>query len=289
MNSKEEEQDHAKHPTAVQWNRRCPRRRWFGHGLIDWRGIHRCWLRLRLRGGLLAVMCVIGAAHAADKGIATDIAILPGYSKYIDLFETPPFLFVALDNIGASPLGGGRITILDGGRFRYRIAEASYVGRTGTTFHYEGRIEWNLAVTSAAISVDVELDAAELARGRLGLKASFPMASLLPEELMHRIRAKLAVAGDATRQQKLLEYLDRLDAETAKGTGLKLRLREAILVDMHNQSVALGRPVAEPGDAELVSDQALLLASLGIWIVGIPAAAFLRWRQVHRRREPRHS
>jgi hypothetical protein len=215
--------------------------------------------------------------------IAADIPVRQAFAKYTDLLAAPSYVLVALDNIEASPLAGGRVTILDPASFRYRIIEARYAGRKDAVYRYEGRIEWNLAVTTAALSGVMELDTAQLAEGRVGLKVSFPLAGLLPDELVERIRAKLALIGEPKRQDQLLAYLAALQKRIDAAPAPRPTLYELILVDAHNRSMAVGSSVRENGDAEPLSDKALFIVTILIWLVAVPAALILRRRSLARR------
>ena len=227
------------------------------------------------------------AQNPQDARIEVQIPVRPEFAKYIDLLAAPSYVLIALDNIKASPLSGGRVTIQDAASFGYRIIEARFAGSRGTVYRYEGKLEWNLAVTTAALSAAMELDIASLAEGRVSVRVLFPLAGILPSELTERIRGKLAMMGDAGRQDRLLAYLSDLSkrAETARPP--KPSLFELILVDAHNQSMALGDTVREPGDAEPLSDQAMLLATLAIWLVAVPAVVVLRRRWLARRAKAR--
>ena len=219
------------------------------------------------------------AANTHSARIEADIPVRVAFAKYTDLFAAPSYMLVALDNIQASPLTGGRITIQDAANFRYRIIEARFAGRKDAVYRYEGKIEWNLAVTTAALSGVMELDTARLAEGAVSLKVSFPLAGLLPDELVERIRVKLALAGEPKRQDALLAYLTALQKRVDAAPAPKPTLFELILVDAHNQSMALGSNVREAGDAEPLSDQIALIATLIIWFVAVPALFVLRRRR----------
>ena len=154
---------------------------------------------MKILGITLFALIVLGvslSAYAQNAArIEAVVPVRPEFAKYRDLFAAPSYALVALDNIRASPLSGGRITIQDAVSFRYRVVEARFTGRKDAVYRYEGKIEWVLAVTTAALSGLMELDTARLAEGTVALKVSFPLVGLLPEELVERIRAKLALIG----------------------------------------------------------------------------------------------
>ncbi len=231
---------------------------------------------------MFAVLCQAVAPASAQNPprIAAEIPVRPAFAKYTDLFAAPSYMLVALDNIQASPLTGGRITIQDAASFRYRMIEGRFAGRAGAVLSYEGKIEWNLAVTTAALSGIMKLDTARLPEGTVALEVTFPLAGLLPEELVERIRAKLALIGEPKRQEQLLAYLAVLQKRIDGAPVPKPTLFELILVDAHNQSMALGSNVREAGDAEPLSDQIALIATLIIWLVAVPALFVLRRRRL---------
>jgi hypothetical protein len=226
------------------------------------------------------------APGAEPRGAApfeAQIPARPAFAKYIDLLAAPSYVLVALDNIQASPLSGGRITIQDPRSFRYRIIEGRFAGRKGSLYRYEGKLEWNLAVTTAALAAVMELDTARLADGTVLLRVQFPLAGLLPDELTERIRGKLALLGDMDRQDKLISYLAGLEKRIDAASAPKPTMAELILIDAHNQSIASGSVVREPGDAEPLSDQVALIATLLIWLIAVPATLVLRRRWLTRR------
>ncbi len=237
-------------------------------------------MRVALFFAMLAPWAI---AQPAETKIEAQVGVRPEFARHLDVLAAPSIALVALDNIQASPLSGGRITIQDAASFRYRFIEARFAGRKDTVYRYEGKIEWNLAVTTAALSGVMELDIARLAEGTVALKVSFPLVGLLPEELVERIRAKLALIGEAKRQDQLLAYLAELQKRVDAAPAPKPTLFELILVDAHNQSMARGSNVREAGDAEPLSDQMLFIVTLAIWLVLVPAALVWRRRWLKRR------
>lgn len=247
----------------------------FGNDLI---------LRISVKVLSLALLAPIflGAAWPANAQnaarIEAAIPVRPAFAEYTDLLAAPSYMLVALDNARASPLSGGRVVIQDVASFRYRIIEGRFTGRQGSVYRYEGKLEWNLAVTTAALTAAVEIDTTRLVDGTVSLRASFPLASLLPAELSERIQTKLALIGDLKRQDQLLAYLAGVRKRMDAAAAAKPTMGELILIDAHNQSMALGSSVREPGDAELLSDQVLLIITLLIWLVAVPAAIVMRRR-----------
>jgi hypothetical protein len=226
--------------------------------------------RLRALRFFALVLLALGRpplAGADERQLAFELPVRPGFARHLEILTAPSYALVALDNLRANPLGG-RIVVVDAATFRYRMLQASYAGRSGSVFRYEAKIEWNLGVGNAMLPLAIEVDTTRLERGTVSLRVQTPLAAVLPEELVERMRAKAALAADPARQDALLDYLARLEAKA--GTAAGPALFELLLRDAYNQSVNVGASVPELGDAEPLSDQALLLATLFIWVVLVP-------------------
>jgi hypothetical protein len=224
----------------------------------------------------------ISAISDSEKQIEVEIPVHPQLAEYIHLLAAPPYMLVALENARASPLGDRRITILDKSSFRMGTALVRFTGGAGSLYQYQGRVEWDLAVTKAALTVLVDLDTARVAQGQVLVRVRFPLAGSLPDGVNERLRAKLMLAADAGRQAQLLAYLQKVKERINDAPSPKPSMYELILADAYNASLPLQDKRMEPGEAEPLSDQLLLIATLSIWLVAILAALLLRRRWIKR-------
>jgi hypothetical protein len=242
---------------------------------------------LRLASFALAAYCLfvsaLVSAQSNPADIQAQIAVRPEFARYAELLSAPSYALVALDTIQMSPLSRGRMVIQDRASFHYGILEARFVGHQREVYRYEGKVEWNLAVTTAALSAVMELDTTRLPQGIVSMRVSFPLARLLPDQLADRIRAKLSRMGEASTQDQLLVYLAGLQKRIDAAPMPKPSLFELILLDAHNRSMPVGSPLREAGDAEPLSDQIALILTLLIWFVAMPLAFVLRRRYLARR------
>lgn len=236
-----------------------------------------------LKALLQLVACAwLSMAYGQDRSaqIQAEIKVRPEFARYTNLLMAPSYLLVAADNIHASPLAGGRISIKDAASFRYRYVQVRFTGTDGAVYRYEADIEWNFALGTATLTALIDLDTSHLSDGRARLRVHFPLAALLPSELIDRIQNKLARLADLNQQDRILAYLARQQARIDSAPAPKPTLFELLLLDEYNQSVTLGSNVREPGDAETLSDQALFLLTVLIWLIAVPAAVVLRRRSL---------
>jgi hypothetical protein len=238
-----------------------------------------------------AVMALLGmlprvhsetAAPQAD-GIRIELPALPGLARYAELLAHPAYLALALESSGMAPSLSRRLTLVDSRALKLHNAFMRYTGHKGSLYSYEAGYTIDLGAGTTDLKFPVTVDIAQLAQGRVTVLATPPLAKLFPKELVERARLKGEALSDRGAQQALLGYLDNL-AKGAGGAHGKDSLFEAILLDAYNragsstaQAARSGRDV---GDAEPVSDQWLLIATLAIWAVIVPGWLF--WRRVRR-------
>lgn len=224
---------------------------------------------------------VAGGVVAGDEpgdAMQFDITVLPGIERHLDLLPYPPYLAVALENNGIRPSNSGRPIITDDHSLRFKGATLRFVERKGRKFSYEAGIEWDIAAKQITFKVPVEVDTTSLASGKLSLRFYIPLARFFPQTINERIKLKVQNLGAEPVQQKMLDYFDGLKKKEMPHGGTVGVLKQ-ILVQGYNHpsGIVSHSVVCEPGDAEPLSDQVLLLATLVIWLVIVPLGIYL-WR-----------
>ena len=229
---------------------------------------------------LLAAFALAGALGAARPALAAEelrfkIAVLPELARYESLFAVPGYAAVSLESNGLSPSLSSKLAVREGGRsVAMRYGAARFLGRKGALYQYEVAITPGAAAGGARITFPATLDASGLANGKLVVTLRPPLASLVPAGIIERVEFKLrAVAGPAA-QKSMLDFLDQLAKSSARDG---VPLNEAILLDAYERSAgAAGAMQADVGDALPISEQWMLILTLAIWLVGLPALWLLR-------------
>jgi len=217
-----------------------------------------------------------GGLGAQETGtpLRFTVRVLPAAAAYLDLLEMPSYLALALENIGLSPSLSSRLEIVDRRSFRIRAGVLTFVKRKDSLFAYEAGVNLSLGVGEAKFTVPVEVDVSGLERGNVVVRVFPPLAKMLPQDLVDRIEFKVRTLANLQAQRKLLAYLDRLTkVQESLGRG-RDGLIEAILLDAYArnpQAIAAG---GDRGRAETLSDQAILIITLAIWIIGFPVFLF---------------
>lgn len=216
-------------------------------------------------------------AQQQKEAIRFDIPVLPDLQRYGDLLAQPGYLAIVLETNGFSPSQSSKLKVSEQGRAaEIRGATFRFTGKNGAVYSYEA--SYSLGLGDSKLSFPVTVDASEIASGKVRVALSPPLMSLIPDELTDRIRLKSQLIANLAAQKKMLAYLDALPKEG--------NLVEAILADAYNRG---GGPMAESGrdvgEAIPLSDQWLLILTLFIWLIVVPAYLFVQRRR-HRRSEP---
>lgn len=236
----------------------------------------------------LTVLLVPGLAHSAENpsnALQFVIPVVPGAERHLDLLAYPSYLAVALDNNGITPSDSSRVTIVDGHTLQFKNAFLHFSEKKGPRFIYQAKMEWEIANVKTGINLRTEVDTSEIKKGMVTIRVYTPLARLLPEPLVDKIRLKIQSLTGESVQKKMLAYFNDLEKRRPQGSGTEGTL-ELILVQAYNTSssarLGVGR---EPGDAEPFSDQILFLATLAIWFIVVPLAAlsFYLWRKFKHR------
>jgi hypothetical protein len=234
--------------------------------------------------GMLAGAFADTPAGAKSDAIQLEVPALPGFSQYADLLTHPAYLALALENNGIVPSFSSRLTLPNSRSVKLRNAMLRYTGRQGTVYTYEAGYTVDLAVSTTELTFPLTVDIATLPQGKVVVKATPPLAKFFPKELVERIRIKASMLSDRATEQIVLDYLDRLSAGAASPQ-LGDSLVEAILIDAYNKSgkrAGADQRERDVGDAEPLSDQFLLIATLAIWLVLVPVVLVVQ--RIRRRR-----
>ncbi len=230
-----------------------------------------------------AACCATFVAHAADE-IRIEIPVMPALERYADLLAFPGFFGVALENNGLSPSMSSKLQVREQGRtLEIRNATLRYASKKGAIYTYEAAVTLNLGVSESKLAFPVTVDLARVSSGKVVVTAKPPLANLFPAELTDRIRIKASLIANATTQQKMIEYLDSFAKTGSAGSAGMAALVELILIDAYNKGggpfVKGGR---DAGEAVPLSDQWMLLLTLVIWLLIVPA--FLFYQRLRARR-----
>lgn len=242
------------------------------------------WPALAVRAVFIGILCWAASfAHAADE-IRIEIPVVTGLDRYTGLLEFPGYFGVALENNGLSPSMSSKLKVRERGRaLEIRNATVRYSGRQGAIYTYEAAVILNLGLSESKLAFPVMVDLAQFSSGKVVVTAKPPLASLLPAELTDRIRIKAGLIANAKTQQTMLEYLDGLAGSAKDPAGISV-LAEAILLDAYNKGGGLAamRGSGDAGEAVPLSDQWMLLLTLVIWLLIVPA--YLLFQRIRGRR-----
>lgn len=234
-----------------------------------------------------------GTATAQEKrgdAIAFEVAVLPDAQRHIELLTYPAYLAVALENNGLSPSMSSRIIIQDGKALQIKNAVLRYSGKKGTTYIYDASVTWSIGVGETSFKIPVEVDTSAMQNGKMRVLVHLSLAKYFPQDLIDRISLKINTLADMSVQKKMIDYLDRLAEKRGLERGMEGTI-ELIMIEAYNRQSATGGAAAgrEPGDAEPLSDQLLLLITLVIWLVIVPLAILGQylWRKLKERRAAR--
>jgi hypothetical protein len=227
---------------------------------------------------VLAMTAPLAGAQDAREGLRFEVDVLPGTKRFIELAAYPAYVAVALQNNGLALSQSGRIFIEDGRTLRFRSAVVRFVKRDKEVFHYNASIDWSIGIAQSKFELPVTADFSHVEQGRITVTVFPPLAELLPQDFAERIRLKLKSLATPAVQQRMLDYFD--DLAKSGGGALDLpAMFERILIQAYNLPVVAPglSGVREPGDAEPLSDQALFIVSVLIWIVAPLAILGRRW------------
>lgn len=231
---------------------------------------------------VLCLAAMVAPAVAADRqAVSFELVVLPGAQRYVELAAYPSYLAVALKNNGFSPSQSGLLILKDGRTLRFMNAELTFVKQDKGVFHYKTTLEWSFGVGQSKFEIPAQVDMSKVGDGKVVVGFSPPLANLFPEKVTDALRRRIQSLAAPAVQKRMLEYFDGLPG--SKDARLDTaRMFERIMLDAYNlAAVAPGLSGArEPGDAEPLADQWMLLTTLAIWLVIVPGFFVARaaWR-----------
>ena len=233
---------------------------------------------------MLAPILLIGVVFSAegqDASLRFELPTLPGLQRHVDLLDQPGYVAIALENNGLSPSVSSKLKVSDHGRSaEIRNAAIRFAGKEGTTYNYEASVQ--LGLGDAKLSMPVKVDVSGIGSGKVVVTLTPPLATFIPREVTDRLRIKLQLIANVNAQQRVLDYFDAL----SKQSPTKQAVVEAILLEGYNKGGGLFRPGGrDVGDAVPLSEQWLLLLTLGIWLIVVPG--YLLYARVRRSRQSR--
>jgi hypothetical protein len=251
------------------------------------KGIH---LLTRLVALFLFVLCwaqPVCAASSPKDVLQTEIPRVQGAEKHLDLLE---YLVVALENNGIKVSNMGRPTLIDERTIQLESAMLRFAEKKGAVYAYKSSLDGDLPLKHLKFEVPMEIDTSSASKGNIRVSVFLPLANFFPAELVERIRMKIQILSGSEVQKLMFGYFDGLSEKTDPGSVLH-GLFSKIMLQSYSAPADTGGVYAprEPGDAESLSDQACLLATLAIGLVIGPAsiAAFIIWRNRKNRNQKR--
>lgn len=230
------------------------------------------------------------AASSREGALQFEISVVQGTEKYLELLAYPAYLVVALENNGIKTSNMGRLALIDERTVQLKSAMLHFVEKKGAVYSYKGGFEWDIPLKHLKFEVPVEIDTSSASKGNIQVSVFLPLANLFPDVLVERIRIKIQTLSEPAVQKQMLGYFDDLSKKTESTSGLQ-GLFSKIMLQSYSAPVDAGGVCTprEPGDAESLSDQAYLLATLVIWLIIVPAsfAAFIIWRKRKNRTQKR--
>lgn len=233
-----------------------------------------CWLGL-----LAALLAPLPGAAQGSGEIRFEISTVAGLERHLAFLEHPGYLAVALENNDLSPSLSSKLVVRDRGReVEARIAVFRYAGRQGALYNYEAGLAIGLGGARSTLTFPVIVDLSSLAAGKAVVVVKPPLAALLPSDLSDRIQVKMRMVANAAAQKRIVDYLDGLAKGVPQNAG-PAALFERVLLDAYNRGGGLGAAARDAGDALPLSEQWMLILTLLIWAVAVPAVYFLRLRR----------
>jgi len=234
---------------------------------------------------LLFYFCCANQTFAAshnDGSLQFEIPIETDAVKYLEFLEYPAYLVVAFENNSIKTSNIGHPKLVDERTVQFKKATLHFSERKGMVYFYKGSIEWVAPLKSLTFEVPVEIDTSAVSKGNIRVNIFFPLANIVPDALVQRIKLKVQAMSALAIQRKMLIYFNDLSKKTTSDSKLQ-SMFPIIMFQAYNAPSDSGGvcPPREPGDAESLADQAYLLATLVIWLIIVPAtiAVFVYWRK----------
>ena len=231
---------------------------------------------------LLCCTQPVSAAPSKEDALHFQIPLVSGLEKHLDLLAYPAYLMVALENNRIRTSNLGRPVLVDERTIQFKNAALRFVNKKAAVYSYVVSVDWDIPLKRLKLEIPVEIDATSVMRGNIQVRVFLPLVSFSPKELLDRINAKVQLLSAPEIQNIMLGYLDELAKKNDGASGAQ-ELLPKIMMESYNLPANAGGVCTsgEPGDAESLSDQAYILATLAIWfLIGpILVIGFSVWRQ----------
>jgi hypothetical protein len=228
---------------------------------------------------LAAIVSPVAAAQR--EAVSIELEVLPAAKRYVDLAAYPSYLAVALKNNGFSPSDSGLLILKDGHSLRFKNAELTFIKQDKGVFHYSAAVEWSFGIGQSKFEIPAQADLSKVGDGKVVVRFFPPLAQFFPEKVTDGLRLKIQSLAAPAAQKRMLQYFDGLPG-SKDGRLDTARMFERIMLDAYNLAAVAPALLGarEPGDAEPLADQWMLLATLAFWLVIVPGFFVARaaWR-----------
>jgi hypothetical protein len=226
---------------------------------------------------ILATLFLVMAPVSASKApITIELTIASSFAPYADtLFESPAYAALAFQNSG-TPISLTRIMrILSPKELQIGTERLTFESKKGNIYIYKAYIGLPFGKEYA---IPVEIDASNLAGGKLRI-LTYPLGSgLIPQDLIVKVESKIQFLANINAQKNLIDYLVARTNGELGSSDTKSQLFTQIAFDAINQmnlSSSLPRNGGNVGQAEPLSGQLPLIIAIAIWIIGLPTGLYL--------------
>lgn len=225
---------------------------------------------------LFTLFFICSAVNAAKEPINLELSVSPALVTYSDaLFESPAYAALAFQNSGL-PISLSRpIKIISHKILQVGNDRLIFDRKNGNLYQYTASIGLPLG---GSISVPVDINVSNLAKGKLTINISTSVAKLVPQELIVRVESKLESLANINAQKKLIDYLALRTKGNLNNPEIKSQLLNQIAFDAINQINILGsgqRVLGDVGQAEPLSGLWPLIIAIAIWSMGLPICLYI--------------
>jgi len=233
-------------------------------------------MKYRLSLILLTLLFVIAPVNAAKESIKLELSIAPAFAPYADtLFESPAYAALAFQNSGTPISSSKPMKILSPKGLQIGTERLIFESKKGNVYTYKASIGLPFG---KEIAIPVEIDASNLAGGKLWIRAYSIGSGLIPKDLIAKVESKVQSLANASAQKLLIDYLAARTKGGLDGAETKSQLFSQITFDAINQmnlSSASPRNGGDVGQAESLSNQLPLIIAIAIWMMGLPIGLYL--------------
>ena len=211
------------------------------------------------------------AQQSAKPAITLEVPVLPDAARHLDLLALPAYLALVLENNGLNPSLSSRVVVKDRTAFSIRSGTVQFVERKGPVFRYEGTVTIPLGLAEPGFTVPVDVDTSAIAQGKLVVRAySGPIggAAAGPDRTG-------GVQGPCARGCRVAAQGGGIPRPAGTGAPREGTRARADARGDRLRGIQPGWPGGRPAQStavepEALSDQALLLITVAIWLLGFP-------------------